>query len=240
MVDIIDALPVPDLGPDTTLCADTWSIDLHAPAGYISYVWNTGETSPDIEVNAPGTYSVTVHSACDDYTDAITISEDPNLHAQIDLGPDVYLCPPAGLDLQVLNAGIALPNYHWNTGETTASIIVNTPGTYYVYATLPCSTPADTIEVLLCDDIGVPTAFSPNNDGINDQLSVIVVDPSRIIFFRIYDRWGNLVFDGDSAHYSWDGRFNNEPQPMGSYVYLLQYDTDGSIALKQGNITLVR
>ncbi|MGB4928511.1 MAG: gliding motility-associated C-terminal domain-containing protein, partial [Chitinophagales bacterium] len=83
--------------------------------------------------------------------------------------------------------------------------------------------------------------FSPNDDGYNDNVYVIVIDPNRVISFLIYNRWGQLVFDGNASNLSWDGTFEGEDQPLGSYVYVLNYlSTTGENLSMQGNITLVR
>ena len=240
-VNIIPPVGVePDLGNDTLICDAEWTLDLIAPDGYNTYEWSTGETTTSITVDHAGTYSVTVESACEIFTDEIIITEDPYLNAQINLGDDIILCPPGGINSAVITVEPDLPNYTWSTGETTSSIIVTEAGTYWVSSDLLCSNPSDTIHVVLCDDIAVPNAFSPNNDGINDFLSVIVVDPSRIKSFQIFNRWGEIVYDGNSSNYTWDGNFNNEPQPIGTYIFVLDYFTDGTSKLMQGNITLVR
>jgi len=231
---------VPDLGNDTLICGETWAIELTAPDGFDTYTWSTGEDDEQITVNDAGTYSVTVESTCETYTDEIIISEDPFLNAQINLGGDLILCPPGGINTLIISADTELPNYTWSTGETTMSILITEPGTYWVSSDLLCSTPSDTLRVTLCEDIAVPNAFSPNGDGINDLLSVIVVDPSRIHAFLIYNRWGQLVYDGNSSNYQWDGNFNDEAQPIGTYVFVLTYTEDGIDKTMQGNITLVK
>jgi len=231
---------VPELGNDTLICAEIWELDLHTPDGFTTYAWSTGETTQDITVSEEGTYTVTVESTCETISDEITIIEDPYLNAVIELGGDLELCPPIGIDHFVVSAGVDLPNYNWSTGETTESITITEPGIYWVSAELLCSTPSDTIRITSCNEIGVPNAFSPNGDGINDALTVLVYDASRIISFRIFDRWGDLVYDGNSSNYSWDGNFNNKEMPIGTYVYILDYLEDDERKMMQGNILLVK
>ena len=232
--------PVPDLGNDTLICENVWSLDLIAPDGFDTYAWSTGATSTSITVNTPGTYTVEVTSTCESFTDEITITTDPFLNSDIDLGEDKVLCPPAGLSPALLDAGNEFPEYTWNTGETTSSISVDQPGTYFVYYESACRIIADTVLVSLCTEIGVPNAFSPNGDGTNDYFTVIAPDPSVVISFQIYNRWGELLFTGGSANLSWDGRYNNQDQPIGSYVYILRYTDSGQVVTEQGNFTLVR
>ncbi|MBK7038486.1 MAG: gliding motility-associated C-terminal domain-containing protein [Chitinophagales bacterium] len=240
-VQVIDPIGLfPELGNDTLVCEGEWEIILNTPVGFNTYEWSTGETTNSITVTDEGTYSITVESDCEIFTDEITITEDPNLNADIDLGEDLILCPVAGINEVVISVDIILPNYLWNNGETTSSIIVSEAGLYWVTSSLLCSDPSDTLRVTLCDDVAVPNAFSPNGDGINDGLFVIISDPSKIILFQIYNRWGELVYDGNAANFSWDGTFNNILQPIGSYVYYLKYNSDDGEKLIQGNFTLVR
>ncbi len=230
----------PELGDDTLVCDEGWELDLAVPLGFNSYLWSTGDTTNSITVTEPGTYSIIVESDCETFTDEVTITIDPNLNSNINLGEDRILCPVAGIDQILLSTDIALPNYNWSTGETTSSIIVTEPGTYWVSSTLLCSQPSDTLRVTLCDDVAVANAFSPNGDGTNDELFVIISDPSRIVIFQIFNRWGELVYDGNASNYRWDGKLINVDQPMGTYVYYLKYHSDSGEKLLQGNFILVR
>ncbi len=89
----------------------------------------------------------------------------------------------------------------------------------------------------------VPNAFSPNDDGFNDELELII-SPSieSIESFQIYNRWGALVFATDDRYATWDGTFKGKPAHTGVYVYLLKVkcELDGETILKRGDITLVR
>ncbi|MGB4930539.1 MAG: gliding motility-associated C-terminal domain-containing protein [Chitinophagales bacterium] len=242
IVDVIEPIGLfPELGDDQLICDATWEIVLTVPSGFESYEWSTGETDESITVSSAGTYSITVESACETFSDEVTFTEDPYLNATIELGEDLVLCPPGGIETLLIDAGGSLPNYTWSTGETTSAITVDAPGTYFVSSDLLCNDPSDTIRITYCEDIAVPNSFSPNGDGYNDNVYVIVIDPNRVISFLIYNRWGQLVFDGNASNLSWDGTFEGEDQPLGSYVYVLNYlSTTGENLSMQGNITLVR
>ncbi|HMZ90028.1 MAG TPA: gliding motility-associated C-terminal domain-containing protein [Chitinophagales bacterium] len=230
---------IPNL-QDTLICQSTWSLELNGPDGYDAYNWSTGATTQNITVSDAGTYSLTVESTCETLSDEMTITEDAYLLSDIDLGQDQYLCPPAGITEITIASDITLPDYQWNTGAETQAITVTEPGTYFVSYESLCKTLSDTIEITECIGLGIPTAFSPNNDGTNDQFMVVTLHPEDILSFNIYNRWGQLLFSGDAAHYAWDGTFNNTPQPMGSYVYVLHFLNDGVEEVLQGNFTLVR
>lgn len=90
-------------------------------------------------------------------------------------------------------------------------------------------------------DILIPSAFSPNNDGINDKLKVI---GNNIIYFniRIYDRWGKKVFETNNPEIGFDGTYQNQPLPIGAYPYIIIYKINNTFNTKSitGNITLIR
>ncbi|MBK9760102.1 MAG: gliding motility-associated C-terminal domain-containing protein [Flavobacteriales bacterium] len=89
-------------------------------------------------------------------------------------------------------------------------------------------------------DIFIPDIFSPNGDGNNDQLFVRGGGIASMAF-RIYDRWGGVVFEAGSNDQGWDGTSANGPAPSGVYVYtLLANMADGDVVELNGDITLVR
>ncbi len=92
-------------------------------------------------------------------------------------------------------------------------------------------------------DIFLPGAFSPNNDGKNDRFGVITDNPNIIVReFRVYNRWGNTVFEGYNTGKSWDGRFRGTPAETGTYFWMLSYRVAGSERIYQmkGDVVLVR
>lgn len=96
----------------------------------------------------------------------------------------------------------------------------------------------DAMTVRVAGDIYVPTAFTPNGDGLNDTWSLPLVDPDWGIRVKIFDRYGQLVYTGDGMTISWDGSFRGAALPAGVYVYVL---TARSPPLqRKGTITLIR
>jgi len=91
-----------------------------------------------------------------------------------------------------------------------------------------------------CCDLAVPTAFSPNGDGLNDGFSVLGRQPARYII-NIYNRTGNLVFTSEKVDAVWDGTFKGREAPQDTYFYIIQGECfDGSVINKKGDITLIR
>jgi gliding motility-associated-like protein len=88
--------------------------------------------------------------------------------------------------------------------------------------------------------IDVVTAFTPNNDGVNDR-AVVYGFGVVTMKFRIFNRWGQLMYEGSDPSRGWDGNFKGKPQPMDAYAYTLDADLiDGSNVKRSGNITLIR
>lgn len=88
--------------------------------------------------------------------------------------------------------------------------------------------------------IFVPTAFTPNRDGVNDILYVRGRGIDRMTFI-IYNRWGQKMFETSDPKVGWDGTFRGKALPPDVYgFYLLANCIDGSIYRKQGNVTLIR
>lgn len=89
--------------------------------------------------------------------------------------------------------------------------------------------------------IFVPTAFTPNGDGNNDIFRPIPVGMSRIEYFQVYNRWGELVFQSTDGRSGWDGRINGSLQGTGTFVWLVKgVDFTGKIFSAKGTVTLIR
>ena len=150
----------------------------------------------------------------------------------------------------------ALPNgysYLWfqpdlvdqpNAQNTTATI--NQTTLFTVFVTDGICTKSDTVLVkaypYVCDEpfVFVPSAFSPNGDGENDVLYVYGAAISQLLL-RIYDRWGELVFETQSGHIGWDGSFRGKPMDPDVYDYYLEVDCiGGQHSIIKGNITLLK
>lgn len=99
--------------------------------------------------------------------------------------------------------------------------------TVYVYKTIPY--------------VFVPTAFTPNNDGLNDVIRPIAVGIRQINYFAIYNRWGERVFYTTANKQGWNGIHNGRIQASGVYVCMLQaIDYTGKSLFLKGTVTLIR
>lgn len=118
-------------------------------------------------------------------------------------------------------------------------------GTYSVTVTNACGSATDEINVDFraggCQ-LAIPTAFSPNGDGVNDLFKAVAFCPVAKFSMHVYNRWGELVYATDDVTEGWDGVFRRESQPLGVFVYYIEYFNDCSQKMEKvvGNVTLMR
>jgi gliding motility-associated-like protein len=87
----------------------------------------------------------------------------------------------------------------------------------------------------------VPTAFTPNGDGVNDLFRPIGVGIKSIEYFRVYNRWGELVFSTTVNGQGWDGKIGGAPQATNTYVWIVRgLDYLNKPFFKKGVMTLIR
>ncbi|HUC79260.1 MAG TPA: PKD domain-containing protein, partial [Flavisolibacter sp.] len=87
----------------------------------------------------------------------------------------------------------------------------------------------------------VPTAFTPNGDGRNEIVAPIAVGLSKLDYFRIYNRWGQLVFQTTVNGKGWDGKIGGKEQSTSTYVWIVKgTDYTGKTVFEKGTVTLIR
>lgn len=90
-------------------------------------------------------------------------------------------------------------------------------------------------------DLYVPSAFTPNGDGLNDIVRPVGVGIAQLQHFRIYNRWGQLLYTTSQFGQGWDGSYNGVKQPAGTYVYeAIGTDQSGNRVYRKGTLVLIR
>jgi gliding motility-associated-like protein len=125
----------------------------------------------------------------------------------------------------------------------------NSTEKYYVTETNTTASPSCesvpssvTITVQSCE-VEIPSAFTPDDDKTNDIWELKFLDvnfPENIV--KIYNRWGNLVFESQSGKYElypWDGKIDGIDLPVSSYFYVIEHN-DGKHDPKKGTVTIIR
>jgi gliding motility-associated-like protein len=138
----------------------------------------------------------------------------------------------------------------------TPSAVLNNPFTQSPLATINRDTRftvlvtdivgcKDTASVLLRVYQGiryfVPNAFSPNGDGLNEIFRPIAVGVVSTEWFRVYNRYGQVMYESSNIQNGWDGTYKGQRQPIGNYIWSIKgKGRDGKVIEMKGNVVLVR
>lgn len=173
----------------------------------------------------------------------------------VDPSPTVVMMPDTLIAL-----GQSLPLLADITGPVTAYQWTPADGLDNAYAATPTATPDNTTTYQLtvetdakCTAIGkvtvsvfkslkMPGAFTPNGDGRNDLFRIPPSLAVKIKAFTVYNRWGARIFYTTNSSAGWDGTAGGQPQPTGTYVWVIDYDDliTGKPAEAKGTVILVR
>jgi gliding motility-associated-like protein len=227
-----------------------------------SFLWNFGDgttstqTAPTHLYTVPGTYTVTlsgVDSSTCNITD--TTSTTIRVYAQ----PTAVFTyspqqPVANTPVTFTNQSTGAIRYIWSFGDgttfatssdTAVSHLYIKSGTYTVclraYNISGCvDSVCQQVPTIIIPLLDVPKALSANGDNHNDQVYVQGFGIEKMDW-KIYNRWGTLVFESTSQSIGWDGRYKGVLQPQDVYVYVLDVQFgDGTTYQKKGDITLLR
>jgi gliding motility-associated-like protein len=158
--------------------------------------------------------------------------------------------PIENIPIRFINKSVGAVKYNWEFGdgaESTAKDVYHEyPKSDKYKATLTatnefgCSdSNTKLVEAIIFPIADVPSAFTPNNDGINDIFQLKAFGVSQMIF-KIYNRWGQEVFVSASTNIGWDGKYRGILQPADVYGYILNIVfTNGATINKKGEITLI-
>ena len=211
----------------------------------IQYTWKfgDGQTASDKDpihtYNLTGNYIIglTVQNKnCGN--DSISGNIKVNPLPKISLNDSIIMCPD---ELRSIAAAGDFDSVFWSTGSTTNPATIDGNSTPVIFSGFKAGCKSlDSIKVILNCDIYIPTAFSPNNDGINDLFNFM---PINLLSYelRIYDRWGELVFDTNDIAKNWDGTYKGQPCPLDTYVYYATgFKKDKKPFAIKGTLTLLR
>lgn len=263
--DSVSIKPVPypnaDAGIDTTICFGK-TVRLNADITGSSFTWaptnsllnyNTLQPVAGPQSSTAYILSVTDTLGCPKpKTDTITVVVIPPLN--VDAGPDQNVVINQPVQLSVNGAGTN-GSYLWSPPDYLSNPAVKDPvatitgGTdtiqYLVKATTEDGcTGYDNVVLYVFEtlpDIFVPSAFTPNGDGLNDRIKPILAGIKSLVYFRIYNRWGNLMYSTNEEGQGWDGIYGGQAQPSGTYVYITHArDYNGKMIERKGTIVLIR
>jgi gliding motility-associated-like protein len=228
-------------------------------AGNYSYSWSNGATGNTVTGLSSGNYLVTAtdQNGCFSSIQVTVLSD--SLSAVSITANDS--CLENNIPFSILTAE-TISSISWNFGDTSSGVnntsssllpthLFSSTGNYNVTANIIATCGSFQInyplQIVQCDSIikdctlYVPNAFTPNDDGINDEFYPITSCAPQQYELSIFDRWGELIFKTSNLSDKWDGKYKSSGCPDGIYVYLITYKFPSEQTKNAyGSITLLR
>ncbi len=250
------------ISADVLICADeTATISLSGIDPGSTIIWSpieaidSGQGTTTVQASPAETQEFTVQvtspTGCDwNGTSSVIVS--PLFGSSVGASVDQTIVLP-GTTVQLFATPTSGVSYFWSPSaevsnpaiaNPTAFVTENT--TFILTITDGVCTRSDTVTVTVYElncaepDIFVPDAFTPNGDGNNDQLFVRGRFISKMEF-KVFDRWGELVFETTDQAEGWDAIYKDKPVDPAVFVYWLEVTCgDGQTFFKKGNVTVIR
>jgi gliding motility-associated-like protein len=232
--------PVVMLNHNDKLCQGNTKI-LDAGA-FSTWRWQNGAATRTLAVNNTGVYYV-------DVTDNHGCKGSDTSYINTILPLPVNFLP-VGVSKCNYEKISVKPNYTyqaylWSTNSTASAITISNPGLYWLAVTdKDGCTGRDSIVITqrqCLKGLFVPTAFTPNTDGTNDLLKALLFGAVKIFGFKIFNRYGQLVFYTADVNAGWNGKYKGEKQEYGTYVWQCRYQLEGEDVKEEcGSFVLLR
>jgi gliding motility-associated-like protein len=234
-----------DLGADRVICQGD-SVILKPAGEFTTWEWmdEPGFYDSVLIVKESGQYWIATHNVCGSNRDTVSVFIQPL--PVIELGNDTLL--RIGTTI-LLEPGSGYASYLWQDGGQSEFFTVYEPGYFYVEVTdeIGCKS---TDEITIHPEpitAHIPTAFSPNRDGVNDlYCPFFPYDFEYSYEFYIFNRFGQTVFEANSITDCWDGTFVGEDCPVEVYTWFIRITSQTynpflpEPILLKGNVTLLR
>lgn len=247
---------------DTSVCQGT-SVQLNVITTdtlfhNVSYTWNTSTDLSATDIADPiatvrtnsETFRVTAHSGnCPATSAAVTVSVKPSAHVKL----PTEIVTTANAEISIAPSAGNLTSYNWSAKDqlsctdcAATTLIPTEDQMVYVHGTNQYGCTAQDsalIHILNCDpsSIFVPNTFTPNTDGTNDKLYVRSKTIAQLEYFRLFNRWGAIVYETKNIAEGWDGSINGQLAEEGVYVYQLSGKCESGYDVStSGTVTLVR
>lgn len=252
---IVNPSPIIDLGPFEACYQTT----ITAPAGYANYVWTDANdsvlaTGSTLFVDSTGNYFLTVidGNGCEGTSSPIIVNiyEAPVINAI----PDTLFVNDgalAFLEAEIIEGTDV--TFFWSPEDnvncincpSTLAFTVGAESVFYVTGEENgCMSAPDSIIVVMDEsELIIPNAFTPNEDGLNDEFHILNPIFYPVFSFRIFNRWGQEVFATSDVLKGWDGTYVDKEQEIGMYVWMITYEKanePGQQYILRGTVTLLR
>lgn len=252
--------PVPSFTVQNVCQGEVSSIVNNTTPANATYNWNFGDgisstaSSPNHTYASAGNYTIVLTASLGNCSATFTANTTVNPAAVAGFSANPLVgYNDASSPITFTNTSQNSDTWLWTFGDGSNSTtdapvhFYSEPGTYTVSLTASnqygCSstvTQTNYIQIFELPRVYIPTAFSPNGDGANDILHVLT-SGTKYFNFKLYNRWGEKVFETSNSLDGWDGMYKGVAQPMGVFTYTLNaaFDDNTSRLLK-GTITLLR
>lgn len=255
----VNAAPVANAGKDSIICYGK-DIQLTGSGG-VKYEWSPSTYLNDLSIADP-----MINNPTSTITYSLYVTDNNNCRS---LQPDlvkITVTPPAkvfaGNDTAIVmnqpftlrgtdinNSGFI--DYSWspsyglnNSAVPNPVVLLDRDMTYTLTAaTISGCKGVDEVNVKVYKgpEIYVPTAFTPNNDGLNDILKAIPVGIKEFRYFVVFNRWGQRVFYTNDANKGWDGKLSGTEQGNDSFTWMAEgVDDKGNKVVRKGTVVIVR
>lgn len=257
-IPLVSPNPIASFSMDTdTLCAGTPIKFVSAATGIASWNWSFGNgTGNDVPpfsrvYTTPGTFNIQLVGRNAAGCGSAPVSQTLNIVAtpQVNAGPDKIINPGSSVLIAATATPVGAYTYLWSPATNlsdanilapTASPAVTTTYKLQVSDNVSNCFGEDEVTVQVISGLFIPSAFTPNRDGLNDFWDIpgMALYPDAVV--RVYNRFGQKIFE--TKNYTanpWRGGFNGKDQPVGTYVYLIQLNDDKK-QVRKGVVTIIR
>ncbi|HEU4471959.1 MAG TPA: T9SS type B sorting domain-containing protein, partial [Flavisolibacter sp.] len=253
VVNVLPA-PIPNGGADGDICyGQTFQLQ---GSGGVSYEWTPSvflnfSNTPDPVVTPDKTTQYALHvvdaNGCRSLQpDLVNVFVTPPIVVKISRDTVVAMG-----DVMQISASSVATDYSWSpsfglSNANSPNPIVSISGdiTYTVVATTSAGCKGEasvTLKVYDGPEIYMATAFTPNGDGKNDLFKPFPVGIKHYTYFRVFNRWGQMIYSTTSFNQGWDGKVNGILQPTDTYIWIVEGITkDDKKITKRGTVTLIR
>ena len=251
----VNAAPTPNAGSDGFICfGQNYTLQGFGGTGFIwnptYFLNNANIANPITTPSKTTTYllSVTDANGCHSLvTDDVTVDVTPPIYVSV-FPKDTIVYAGDKFQLLAVSAGNIyswLPAFGLNNPSVPNPVFtVSDDVIFRVTASTIAGCKGEgtiNVKVYKGPDIYMPTGFTPNGDGKNDRYKPYPVGIKQLNYFKVFNRWGQMLYSTTTLHTGWDGRLGGVMQPNAVYVWVVQGITkDDRVITKKGIVSLIR
>jgi len=209
-----------------------------------SYLWSNGETSSNIIGLQAGSYSVTTTDVNNcNISETFEITQPDSIKLNFTTLKESCNGSNDGNISVSIEGGVGPYQFLWSNQSTNETIENLHNGIYYItisdanLCTLEKSITLNA-EYEIC--LNIPNVITPNGDGFNDYWDILFIQMYPNVLIKIFNRWGQLVFESNGYTQNFDGIWNGKNLPIGSYFYIIDLNNNTENSIYKGTIDIIR